>query len=144
MILSKAGGRDSKGLGANYLSSWAPPGVPTMDSLIITSLSIEVEEKTFTLVQGHLTLTLSFTFYLGYQPSALPLPQAPSFIPLFPHSQAPVFPSFYPLSPWYSPCLLLPTPVPCPLGSPPSFLSTSCLPSSSTPHHPLGCPWVLR
>ena len=114
-----------------------------MDSLIITSLSIEVEEKTLTLVQGHLTLTLSIAFYLGYQPSALPLPQVPSFIPHFPQFLSP-FPQFLSPFPWYSPCLPLPTPVPCPLGSPPSFLSTSFLPSSSTPHYPLGCPWVLR
>ena len=70
-----------------------------MDSLTITSLSIEVEEKTFTLVQGHLTLTLSFTFYLGYQPSALPLPQAPSFIPLFPIPRPLFSPVFIPFPP---------------------------------------------
>ena len=99
MILSKAGGRDSKGLGANYLSSKAPPGVPTMDSLIITSLSIEVEEKTIILVQGHRTLTLSFTFYLGYQPSALPLPQPPLSFPFSPFPGPLFSPVFIPFPP---------------------------------------------
>ena len=115
-----------------------------MDSLIVSSLSTEAEEKTLTLVQGHLTLTLSFIFYLGYQPLALPLPPGSLFHlfspfsgPLFCLGFILLFPLVFPLFPLFSP-------VPCPLGSCPSFLSTYFLPSSLTPHHPLGCPWVLR